>query len=85
MKTCKDCRKFDTPRCLFCGTARGTWRGCNRFEMMPNELQKAQWWFVGWRRRYWKSGCGLKVINRANTADHRLYHAVTQQAKEVNK
>jgi len=54
-------------------------------EMIPNELQKAQWWLVGWRRAYYQSGSGLVVTNRANTADHRLYLAIRQHEKEATK
>ncbi len=84
MKTCKDCRKFDTPRCMFNGTARATWQGCNQSEMMPDELQKAQWWFVGWRR-LWQDSSILSVNSKRIKADTRFFAALREQAKEVTK
>ena len=83
MKTCKDCRKFDTQRCLFNGTARATWRGCNRAEMMPSEIEKAQWWFVGWNRLW---GCSYyRARNGRLKSVSRLFVLLRGQAKEATK
>ncbi len=84
MKTCKDCRKFDTPRCLFNGQARVTWRGCNLAEIMPDELQRAQWWFVGWHR-YWPKNPYFRNRNGKLRATSRLFVVLRGQSKEDTK
>ena len=80
MKTCGNC---GTECPSYLRAAKGICRDWTKGE--PPELQRAQWWFCGWRR--WKPNFNEyqrvpTVSRRRYISDNRMFDAIRAQARK---